>query len=271
MGRRCPGESGNLPRLPVPRGDPWCAGVAVTPPGGLGPQGDRDLGAGDPGRPDGVDEAPRHGPCLRQPLSERGFLRWGEETKRDPPDGHVGAGGRHLGRDRLGPRRRRAADRRPRDRPRDALPPDPRGAGAGQGSRDAGRAHRRKRRTRARRTPRPRGLRGVEKMTSALDTSSLDIVSLRKEFPLLEQQSHGHRIVYLDSAASSQRPRAVLDAMDHYYETTHANVHRGVYAIAEEATRQFEAARTAAGRFIGAPKPETEIVFAKNATEALNL
>jgi cysteine desulfurase/selenocysteine lyase len=108
-------------------------------------------------------------------------------------------------------------------------------------------------------------------MTSALDTNSLDIISLRKEFPLLDQESHGHRIVYLDSAASSQRPRAVLDAMDHYYETTHANVHRGVYAIAEEATRQFEAARTAIGRFIGAPRPETEIVFAKNATEALNL
>ena len=83
-------------------------------------------------------------------------------------------------------------------------------------------------------------------MTSAIDTNSLDVVSLRKEFPLLDQESHGHRIVYLDSAASSQRPRAVLDAMDHYYETTHANVHRGVYAIAEEATRQFEAARSAA-------------------------
>ena len=113
-------------------------------------------------------------------------------------------------------------------------------------------------------------------MTSAVDTGSLeapplDVVSLRKEFPLLEQTSHGHRIVYLDSAASSQRPRAVLDAMDHYYETTHANVHRGVYAIAEEATRQFEAARSAVGRFIGAPRPETEIIFAKNATEALNL
>jgi len=113
-------------------------------------------------------------------------------------------------------------------------------------------------------------------VTSALDTGSLeapplDVASLRKEFPLLEQSSHGHRIVYLDSAASSQRPRAVLDAMDHYYETTHANVHRGVYAIAEEATRQFEAARSALGRFIGARRPETEVVFAKNATEAVNL
>jgi cysteine desulfurase/selenocysteine lyase len=108
-------------------------------------------------------------------------------------------------------------------------------------------------------------------VTSAVDASPLDIAALRKEFPLLEQLSHEKRLVYLDSASSSQHPRAVLDAMDHYYETTHANVHRGVYAIAEEATRQFEAARHAIGRFIGAPSPGSEVVFAKNATEAINL
>jgi len=108
-------------------------------------------------------------------------------------------------------------------------------------------------------------------MTSTVASDALDVVALRTEFPLLEQRSHGKRLVYLDSAASSQRPRAVLDAMDRYYETTHANVHRGVYAIAEEATRQFEAARHAVGRFVAAPQPATEIVFAKNATEALNL
>jgi cysteine desulfurase/selenocysteine lyase len=108
-------------------------------------------------------------------------------------------------------------------------------------------------------------------MTSTVDLGPLDVTALRKEFPLLQQESHGKRLVYLDSASSSQRPRAVLDAMDHYYETTHANVHRGVYAIAEEATLQFEAARWAAGRFVGAPRGATEIVFTKNATEALNL
>jgi cysteine desulfurase/selenocysteine lyase len=108
-------------------------------------------------------------------------------------------------------------------------------------------------------------------MTSTVEVRPLDVAALRKEFPLLEQTSHGKRLVYLDSAASSQHPRAVLEAMDRYYETTHANVHRGVYAIAEEATRLFEAARYAAGRFIGAPRPSTEVVFAKNATEALNL
>ena len=108
-------------------------------------------------------------------------------------------------------------------------------------------------------------------MTPTVTSNALDVAALRKEFPILEQSSHGKRLVYLDSAASSQRPRAVLEAMDRYYETTHANVHRGVYAIAEEATRQFEDARHAIGRFIGAPKPATEVVFAKNATEALNL
>ena len=108
-------------------------------------------------------------------------------------------------------------------------------------------------------------------MTTTVEAGPLEVTALRKEFPLLQQESHGKRLVYLDSASSSQRPRAVLDAMDHYYETTHANVHRGVYAIAEEATRQFEMARKATGRFINAPRPDIEIVFTKNATEALNL
>jgi len=99
----------------------------------------------------------------------------------------------------------------------------------------------------------------------------LDVATLRKDFPLLTREVHGHPIVYLDSAASSQRPVQVLDAMRAYDETTHANVHRGVYAIAEEATRRFEAARHTVGTFIGAPDPGREIVFTKNATEGLNL
>ena len=79
--------------------------------------------------------------------------------------------------------------------------------------------------------------------------------TMRKDFPLLAREVNGHPIIYLDSAASSQRPDPVLDAMREYDETTHANVHRGVYAIAEEATRRFEAARVDVGRFIGAPRP----------------
>jgi cysteine desulfurase / selenocysteine lyase len=101
--------------------------------------------------------------------------------------------------------------------------------------------------------------------------TGLDVATLRKDFPILAREVNGHPIVYLDSAASAQRPIQVLDAMREYDETTHANVHRGVYAIAEEATRRFEAARHAAGRFIGAPDPSREIVFTKNATEGLNL
>ena len=102
-------------------------------------------------------------------------------------------------------------------------------------------------------------------------TGVLDTAAVKKDFPVLAQTVHGHRLVYLDSAASSQRPQAVLDAMDDYYETTHANVHRGVYALAEEADRRYEAARIAVGRFLGAPNPEQEVVFTKNATEAVNM
>jgi len=99
----------------------------------------------------------------------------------------------------------------------------------------------------------------------------IDVEVIRKDFPLLTRTVHDRPIVYLDSASSSLQPRQVLSAMDHYYETTHANVHRGVYATAEGATELYEGARRKVGRFIGAPDPKREIVFTKNATEALNL
>jgi len=99
----------------------------------------------------------------------------------------------------------------------------------------------------------------------------IDVTAIRKDFPLLTRAVHGRPIVYLDSAATALQPRRVLDAMSDYYETSHANVHRGVYATAEEATRRYEDARVAAGRFIGAEDPSREVVFVKNATEALNL
>lgn len=98
----------------------------------------------------------------------------------------------------------------------------------------------------------------------------LDVETIKKDFPILERQVHGKRLVFLDSAASSQKPSAVIDAMSGYYENTHANVHRGVYVIAEEATRLYEQARTDLARFIGAERP-SEIVFTKNVTEAINL
>jgi cysteine desulfurase / selenocysteine lyase len=98
---------------------------------------------------------------------------------------------------------------------------------------------------------------------------ALDVTTIKKDFPILERQVHGRRLVYLDSASSSQKPVSVIDAMSHYYETTHANVHRGVYTIAEEATALFEAARSALAGFIGAAP--SEVVFTKNVTEAINL
>src|ERR1035441_3503192 len=96
----------------------------------------------------------------------------------------------------------------------------------------------------------------------------IDVEVIRKDFPLLSRTVNERPIVYLDSASSSLQPRQVLSAMDHYYETTHANVHRGVYATAERATELYEGARSKVGRFIGAPEPKREIVFTKNATEA---
>jgi cysteine desulfurase/selenocysteine lyase len=100
--------------------------------------------------------------------------------------------------------------------------------------------------------------------------SELDVAVVRKRFPILDRQVNGHRLVYLDSASSSQKPTQVTEAMTHYYETTHANVHRGVYTIAEEATRLFEGARAATARFLGVPGPEG-VIFTKNITEGLNL
>jgi cysteine desulfurase/selenocysteine lyase len=102
-------------------------------------------------------------------------------------------------------------------------------------------------------------------------TKTFDPRKIRADFPLLQRESHGRPIVFLDSAASSQKPQVVIDAMSTYYETINANVHRGVYEIAEASTNAMEAGRLRVGRFIGAPKPATEVLFSKNATESLNL
>ena len=93
---------------------------------------------------------------------------------------------------------------------------------------------------------------------------------LKSRFPLLQREVHGKPIVYLDSAASSQKPQCVLDAMDTYYRTINANVHRGAYEIAAAATDAMERARGLVAHFVGAPS-SSEIIFTKNATEALNL
>jgi len=99
---------------------------------------------------------------------------------------------------------------------------------------------------------------------------SFDVARVQADFPILKRQVHGKRLVYLDSASSSQKPVAVLDAMDRLYRESYANVHRGVYAISEEATAAYEGARARLARFLGAGAP-SEIVFTRNATEAINL
>jgi cysteine desulfurase / selenocysteine lyase len=100
--------------------------------------------------------------------------------------------------------------------------------------------------------------------------AGLDVTRIKKDFPILDRVINGKRLVYLDSAATSQKPRQVLDAMERYYETCNANVHRSVYHIAGEATEAYETARLKVKRFINAPS-EREVVFTKNATEGLNL
>ncbi len=97
----------------------------------------------------------------------------------------------------------------------------------------------------------------------------LDVAALRADFPILSRTVNGAPLAYLDSAATSQKPSAVLDAMDAYYRETNANVHRGVYTLAAEATARYEAGRDAVARLVGAPR-ET-VVFTKNASEAINL
>jgi cysteine desulfurase/selenocysteine lyase len=98
----------------------------------------------------------------------------------------------------------------------------------------------------------------------------LDVEALRREFPVLSRVINGRPLCYLDSAASSQRPQFVIDAISHYYETTHANVHRGVHKLSQEATDLFEGARETLRRFINA-RSTREVIFVRGTTEAINL
>src|SRR3712207_9429267 len=92
---------------------------------------------------------------------------------------------------------------------------------------------------------------------------------VRADFPLFEREVNARPIVYLDSAATSQKPRQVLEAMDDLYRRSNANIHRGVYTIARESTDLFEGARDRVASFVGSDSPTT--IFAKTVTEALNL
>ena len=98
----------------------------------------------------------------------------------------------------------------------------------------------------------------------------LDVEAIRRDFPILSVPMHGRPLVYLDSAASSQKPRAVLDAERAFYETTNANIHRGVYALSAEATRRYDAARAAVAAYLDAAHPH-EVIFTRGTTEGINL
>ena len=102
------------------------------------------------------------------------------------------------------------------------------------------------------------------------DANIIDWQRLRQDFPILDQQVHGKPLIYLDNAATSQKPRAVIEALTHYYEHDNANVHRGIHELSNRATNGFEAARTRTAKFINAASAD-EIVFTRGTTEGINL
>ncbi|MFL5925154.1 MAG: cysteine desulfurase [Gaiellaceae bacterium] len=99
---------------------------------------------------------------------------------------------------------------------------------------------------------------------------ALDAQKLRADFPIFEEKIHGKPLAYLDSAASAQKPRQVLDTVREFYETSYANVHRGVYLLSERATEAYEGAREKARAFVNAPAAR-EVIFTRSATESINL
>lgn len=106
--------------------------------------------------------------------------------------------------------------------------------------------------------------------TSDTATSAYDVERVREQFPILSRQVHGKPLVYLDNAATTQKPRQVIDAVADYYRQTNANVHRGVHALSGEATTVYENARDRVAQFLGSPSRE-QIVFTRGTTEAINL
>lgn len=102
------------------------------------------------------------------------------------------------------------------------------------------------------------------------ETSGYDVERVRADFPILREKAHGHPLVYLDNAATSQKPQAVIDAIVNYYQHENANIHRGVHYLSERATEEFELARKSAQKFVNAARP-SEIIFVRGATEAINL
>src|SRR6266478_10121343 len=98
----------------------------------------------------------------------------------------------------------------------------------------------------------------------------VDWKAIREDFPILRERAHGHPLIYFDSAATSQKPQAVLDALRNYYEHDNANVHRGLHELSSRATEAYEAARARVAQYIGAMSAD-EIVFTRGTTESINL
>jgi cysteine desulfurase / selenocysteine lyase len=111
---------------------------------------------------------------------------------------------------------------------------------------------------------------GTTEFGGRIRDGRLDAKVVRRDFPIFEREVHGHPLVFLDSASTSQKPRPVIDALDAYYREYTANVHRGIYEIGEHATASYEAARAKVATFMNAPDAH-EVIFTRNATEAINL
>ncbi|HKE32276.1 MAG TPA: cysteine desulfurase [Candidatus Angelobacter sp.] len=105
---------------------------------------------------------------------------------------------------------------------------------------------------------------------SSAKLGDYDVFKIREDFPILGQKVHGKPLVYLDNAATTQKPRTVIDALTHYYTTENANIHRGVHALSELATESYERARRKIQRFIHAPDP-SQVIFVRGTTEGINL
>src|SRR5216110_2332722 len=110
----------------------------------------------------------------------------------------------------------------------------------------------------------------TETVIPAPPKEMIDSEKLRADFPILHQKVHGHALIYFDNAATSQKPRAVVDTLRHYYEKDNANVHRGIHELSNRATSSFEAARARVAKFINARSTD-EIVFTRGTTEGINL
>src|SRR2546421_8017926 len=109
-----------------------------------------------------------------------------------------------------------------------------------------------------------------EPTVAAAPKKKIDWESLRADFPILHQKVHGHPLIYFDNAATSQKPRAVIEALRNYYERDNANVHRGIHELSNRATAGYEAARARVAKFINARSAD-EIVFTRGTTESINL